>query len=118
MLKIDDDHGWISTSIIAEIDKNMIVQGYFHIIPTGDKRAYGELHLRNFTMTTRSLWRTVQPTESFMNYPFGTGEGEGDSGRELRKIKQPIEPLPHYYDRPDSITNNPSDLEEKPVQPL
>jgi hypothetical protein len=55
MLKIDDDHRWISTSIIAEIDKNMIVQGYFHIIPTGDKRAYGELYLRNFTMTTRSL---------------------------------------------------------------
>jgi hypothetical protein len=118
MLKIDDDHGWISTSIIAEIDKNMIVQGYIHIIPMGDKRAYGELHLWNFRMTTRSLWRTVQPTESFMNYPFGTGEGEEDSGKELRKIKQPIEPLLHYYDLPDSVTNIPSDLEEKQVQPL
>jgi hypothetical protein len=24
----------------------MIVQGYFHIVPKGDKRAYRELHLR------------------------------------------------------------------------
>jgi hypothetical protein len=52
-----------------------------------------------------------------MIYPFGTGEGEGDSGRKLRKIK-PIEPLLHYYDLPDSITNISSDLEEKQVQPL
>jgi hypothetical protein len=24
----------------------MLVQGFFHIISTGDKKAYGELHLR------------------------------------------------------------------------
>jgi hypothetical protein len=45
-LKIDDGYEWVCTSTIAEIDKDMIVQGYFHIIQTGEKREYGELHLR------------------------------------------------------------------------
>jgi hypothetical protein len=44
-LKIDDNHEWVSTSIIsANINK---VQGYFHIIPSGDKRVYGDAHLWN-----------------------------------------------------------------------
>jgi hypothetical protein len=45
-LKLDDSFEWVCTSTLAEIDKDAIVQGYYHIIPTGEKREYGELHLR------------------------------------------------------------------------
>jgi hypothetical protein len=45
-LKLDDTYEWVCTSTIAEIDKDTIVQGYYHIISTGEKREYGELQLR------------------------------------------------------------------------
>jgi hypothetical protein len=45
-LKLDDIYEWVCTSTVAEIDKDMVVQGYYHIIQTGEKREYGELHLR------------------------------------------------------------------------
>jgi hypothetical protein len=44
-LKLDEGYEWVCTSTIAEIDKDMVVQGYYHIIQTGEKREYGELHL-------------------------------------------------------------------------
>jgi hypothetical protein len=46
-LKIDDHHEYLSevcTSIIAEVES--IVQGYFHIIPSGDKRVTLRVLLR------------------------------------------------------------------------
>jgi hypothetical protein len=45
-LKLDHIYEWVCSSNIAEIDKDMIVQGHYHIIPMGEKREYGELHLR------------------------------------------------------------------------
>jgi hypothetical protein len=46
-LKLDDTYEWVCTSTIVGIDMDTIVQGYYHIIPTDEKREYGELHLRN-----------------------------------------------------------------------
>jgi hypothetical protein len=45
-LKLDNRYEWVCTSTIAEIDKDTMVQGYYHIIPTGEKREYAELHFR------------------------------------------------------------------------
>jgi hypothetical protein len=45
-LKLDNRYEWVCTSTIAEIDKGIVVQGYYHIIQTGEKREYGELDLR------------------------------------------------------------------------
>jgi hypothetical protein len=45
-LKIDDAYERVCSSTIAEIDTDTIVQDYYHIIPTGEKREYGELLLR------------------------------------------------------------------------
>jgi hypothetical protein len=41
-LKLDDRYEWVCTYTIAEIDKDMVVQSYYHIIQTGEpeKRAY------------------------------------------------------------------------------
>jgi hypothetical protein len=52
-LKIDDNHEWVCTSIIsADINK---VQGYFHIIPSGDKRIYGDAHLWNLHKDNKTV---------------------------------------------------------------
>jgi hypothetical protein len=45
-LELNNGFEWVCTSSIAEIDKNKVAQGCYHSTETGEKREYGELHLR------------------------------------------------------------------------